>query len=215
MADYTYEYPRPGLTSDIILFRYFDQNIEILLIERADYPFAGSWALPGGFVDEGETAEFAAARELKEETGITDITLNQIYTTTTPGRDPRGWTVSVIFYGFTDISVKAIAGDDAKLTKWFPLNQLPELAFDHEIVVKQGINKLKELIRFKVLGHEFFIENFKQSELEVVYDQILNNRKETKKVIEKLITNNALIEKNGSYMFNSKRVNEILEHGYY
>lgn len=214
MNNYTYEFPRPGLTSDILLFRYVSGNIEILLIERAEYPFAGSWALPGGFVDEGETAEIAAERELKEETDIAGISLKQVYTTTTPNRDPRGWTISIVFYGFADKTIKANAGDDAKHSKWFPINQLPDLAFDHNEVVRQGLKKLSEQVRFKILGHEIFLEKTLQKDLEAFYLQLLNNSTEVNRVIKRLIKNNVLEFKNEFFVFNIKRTNEILEFGF-
>jgi 8-oxo-dGTP diphosphatase len=107
----------------------------ILLIQRGNDPFTGCWALPGGYVEPGEAIIDAAIRELKEETGLTGVGLHQVGTYGDPGRDPRGWTATVAHVGFVDEPV-AKAGDDAASAKWFPLNQLPTLAFDHETIVK-------------------------------------------------------------------------------
>ena len=132
---HTYPYPRPALTVDIIVFRMIDNIPEVLLIRRANEPFKGKWALPGGFVDKDEPLAVAAARELHEETGITGIILTQMHTFGDPGRDPRGHTVSVVYVGYLPIGAEARAGDDADETAWFDLKKLPELAFDHDQII--------------------------------------------------------------------------------
>ena len=107
--------------------------------ERKHDPFAGAWALPGGFVNEGERLVDAAARELKEETGVDAKDLEQLYTAGDPGRDPRGWTVSVAFTARVDPKrTKATAADDAKAVRWFSLAELPELAFDHAALIERA-----------------------------------------------------------------------------
>lgn len=134
---YTYEYPRPLVTVDIFLLRYRAGRLEILLIQRAHEPFSGKWALPGGFVDENEPLAAAAARELREETGFSDLPLTQLRAFGDPGRDPRGHTISVVFGGFLrpDADPAPRAGDDARRADWFPLDQLPPLAFDHRKII--------------------------------------------------------------------------------
>ncbi|MDZ7605143.1 MAG: NUDIX hydrolase [Cyclobacteriaceae bacterium] len=127
---FTYEYPRPAVTTDCIIIRGKDP-MEVLLIERKHDPFMGSWALPGGFVDMDEDLEHGAIRELHEETNLTGVALQQFRTYGKPGRDPRGRTVSVVYYGFHDNHQKAMAGDDAAKVRWFDVNSLPPLAFDH------------------------------------------------------------------------------------
>lgn len=131
---YTYEFPRPAVTVDIVLARPGAHGPEVLLIQRGRPPFAGCWALPGGFVDEGETLEEAAHRELQEETGLTNLPLEQLAAFGDPGRDPRGWTVSIVFWGWlaeATAGTAAQAGDDAAALAWWPLATLPPLAFDH------------------------------------------------------------------------------------
>src|SRR6056297_2328876 len=135
---YTYKYPRPSVTTDCLIFT--KQTVqEILLIERKNPPFEGKWALPGGFVEIDEDLEESAKRELQEETGLTNISLYQLQTFGKPGRDPRGRTISVAYYGFITSEgekQKAIAGSDAKNVNWFDLNHLPSLAFDHDEIIQ-------------------------------------------------------------------------------
>lgn len=130
---FTYKYPRPALTVDAIVF---NDNSEILLIQRASQPFKDIWAFPGGFVNEDETVETAVYRELEEETGIKEVQLKQFYTYSEPDRDPRHRTVTVAFVGETLITTKPKANDDAKNAQWFKLNNLPSLAFDHAQILE-------------------------------------------------------------------------------
>ncbi len=135
---YTYTFPRPAVTVDIIIFRLFDNDPEVLLIKRGNDPYKGHWALPGGFVDKDEPLETAAARELKEETGLAGILLTQMHTFGNPGRDPRGHTVSVVYVGYLTDESTARAGDDAAAAEWFKTDELPDLAFDHDVVVEMA-----------------------------------------------------------------------------
>ncbi len=136
----SYEHPRPALTADCVLVAHVDDRPCVLLIERAQPPFAGHWALPGGFVDEGEDLEPAARRELLEETGLQIGALRQIGAWGTPGRDPRGWVVSVVFRGDVDAStLQPQAGDDAARVAWHPVDALPDLAFDHGDILRAAL----------------------------------------------------------------------------
>ena len=132
---YTYEYARPALTVDVAIVTR-EARPRVLLIRRAKDPFAGSWAMPGGFVDENECLADAARRELVEETGVTAADLEQLYTAGDPGRDPRGWTVSVAYLAQVDPdALKPVAADDAQEVGWWPLDELPSLAFDHAMLL--------------------------------------------------------------------------------
>jgi len=139
MTKYTYDYPRPSVTVDMIVTRNVSSGLEILLIQRLNPPFKDHWALPGGFIDMDETLEQAAARELAEETGLTDIDLKQCKAYSEPGRDPRGHTISVVFRGHVNNNAKAVAGDDAKNANWFNIKKLPTLAFDHQEIVEETL----------------------------------------------------------------------------
>ena len=137
---YTYAYPRPAVTVDIIVTKNINNINHILLIERKNQPFKNMWALPGGFIDIDEEIESAAYRELQEETSLSDIKLIQYQTFGKIGRDPRGRTISIIYYGSLQNENQTIkAGDDAKNAQWFPLDNLPELAFDHTKIIHQFI----------------------------------------------------------------------------
>ena len=136
---YTYKYPRPSLTVDAALFRKEKGEDQILLIRRKFSPHQGKWALPGGFVDMDETLEQSVARELEEETGISGIDLKQLKAFSSLERDPRGRTISVVFWGEAKEGTSPKAGDDAAKAQWFNLSDLPPLAFDHHEVVKQTL----------------------------------------------------------------------------
>ena len=131
---YSYNYPRPAVTVDAILV---SRQNSVLLIERGREPFKGRWALPGGFIDMDEELETACKRELEEETGIRVGELKQFRAYGGVNRDPRHRTISILFYAFTDDELLAYAGDDAAKAHWFPLNQLPELAFDHRQILEE------------------------------------------------------------------------------
>ncbi len=138
---YTYDHPRPALTVDIVLFQEGGGGTEVLLIERGHPPFAGTWALPGGFVDEGEAPDEAALRELAEETGVTGVSLHQVGAFGEPGRDPRGWVVSVAYWARVSRPSRIEAADDAADAAWWPLDDLPPLAFDHRQIVDTARKK--------------------------------------------------------------------------
>lgn len=134
MSEYCYEYPKPSVTTDCIIIKKIP-TIKILLIQRKSDPFAGKWALPGGFVEIDEDLKPGAIRELEEETSLRGIELTQFRTYGTPGRDPRGRTISVVYYGFAGEDVLPEAGDDAAKAQWFDLDDLPHLAFDHAEII--------------------------------------------------------------------------------
>ncbi len=145
---YTYDYPRPMVTTDCIVLHGESENFKVLLIKRKNNPYKNLWALPGGFVDMNEDLEAAALRELQEETGIIPANIKQLFTVGTPGRDPRGRTISVIYYTiFKSDMPTIIAGDDASEARWFSVNNLPGLAFDHTVVLQNGIEKILATIK--------------------------------------------------------------------
>lgn len=133
---FTYDFPRPALTVDVAVVTR-EARPRILLIQRASEPFKSKWALPGGFVDSNERLTDAAKRELREETNIHCDDLEQLYTAGDPDRDPRGWTVSVVFFTRIESQTHAKAGDDAAAAQWFPLDRLPPLAFDHAMILQR------------------------------------------------------------------------------
>lgn len=141
---YTYQYPRPALTVDCSVFCKCQNKLYVLLIQRANSPFQNMWAFPGGFVDMDEDIEEAAYRELKEETGFEGFGLQQFKTYGAVNRDPRGRTVSVVYTGIMELDeLPLVKGeDDAKEAKWFSVDQLPSLAFDHDLIMSDLLKQL-------------------------------------------------------------------------
>lgn len=156
---YTYPYPRPQVTADVAVFTLHGDSLELLLVRRKHDPFAGSWALPGGFVDEDESLEHAAARELHEETGLDDVPMEQLGAFGDPGRDPRGHTVTAVYLAVVPRETSRVcAGDDAAEAEWVAVDALhlderesPSpgktcLAFDHARVVRLSLARLRDLV---------------------------------------------------------------------
>ncbi len=136
-------HPRPMLTVDVVALACHREPPRVLLIQRGNPPFAGTWALPGGFVDEGERVADAAPRELAEETGLAVDALHLLGVYDTPGRDPRGWTVSVVYLARLDSELPVAGGDDASDARWFTVDALPALAFDHAIILADALARVE------------------------------------------------------------------------
>lgn len=145
-GQYIYEWPRPMVTVDAVVFKRYQGKIATLLINRKNDPYKGYWAFPGGFVEMDEELDEAAARELAEETNLKGIDLEQMHTFGKVGRDPRGRQITIAFIGFTDENNANIrAGDDAAQARWFDIDDLPQnMAFDHDEVAKFAIKKIKD-----------------------------------------------------------------------
>jgi len=142
IMSYSYVYPHPAITADCVLFGLDGPSFNVLLVARSHEPFKGYWALPGGFMEIDETVETCAQRELAEETGVKGIRIEQLHTFSKVDRDPRERVVSVVFMSYVrlaDCSLKA--GDDASDARWFALEHLPELAFDHADVLRLALRK--------------------------------------------------------------------------
>lgn len=137
---FTYDYPRPCVTTDCLIFRKMESGWSLLLIERGNEPFKGCWALPGGFLEMEEDLVTCAARELQEETGLTGISLHQLCAFGAPKRDPRHRTISIAFWGIDDTQQQAVGSDDAAQARWFALDQLPSLAFDHALIIQKALS---------------------------------------------------------------------------
>ncbi|MBN1665822.1 MAG: NUDIX hydrolase [Anaerolineales bacterium] len=175
---YTYNHPRPALTVDIVTFTVRGDRLNVLCIERRTPPFQGGWALPGGFVQMDENLENAALRELEEETGLTDVYLEQLYTYGEPDRDPRGRVVSVAYFALipSDGHIRPEGGDDASQARWFPYDELPALAFDHDEIVTYAIRRLRYKLEYSAAAFELLPETFTLSELQRTYEIILGEK---------------------------------------
>jgi 8-oxo-dGTP diphosphatase len=171
---HTYQYPRAALTVDGVVFGFDGGELKVLLIQRGLEPFKGKWALPGGFVRVDETLDDAARRELVEETGLANVFLEQLYTFGTVKRDPRERVVSVAYYALVKLSDhKAKAATDAAEANWFPVSQLPKLAFDHADIVALALTRLQGKVRYQPIGFELLPPKFTLSDLQHLYEAIL------------------------------------------
>ena len=141
---YTYKYPHPAVTADCIVFACQNEKTQVLLIKRGSEPCKDMWALPGGFMNIDESAEEAAIRELKEETGIDVKEVTQVGAYSKVERDPRERVITIAFYTVIDNPVRAVGQDDAKQAEWFTLDNLPTLAFDHSEILSAAIGMLKK-----------------------------------------------------------------------
>ncbi|MBA7526345.1 hypothetical protein ES705_18507 [subsurface metagenome] len=215
---YCYSYPHPALTVDAILLTYTVNELDVLFVQRAVEPYKNQWAFPGGFVNENETVEDAVIREIKEETSLSVKGLQQFYTASAPGRDPRGWTVSVVFIGFINWdSAVAKAGDDAANAEWFPLLQTPSLAFDHGEILSKAKLFLKKLVMQSVINKELLPTVFPLEQLNAVYFQITGSREESELLIQQLIDKSIIIPETYKdlYTFNDYAYNKVLNSGFF
>lgn len=170
---YSYQYPHPAVTTDCVIFGFDGSAINILLVERGIEPFKGSWALPGGFLKMDETVEQGALRELQEETGVTDVYLEQFHVFSDVKRDPRERVLTVAFLALVrQNSYRLIAGDDASNAEWFEWNTLPPLAFDHADIIQLARKCLQQKLRIQPIAFKLLNNVFKMSELQLIYELI-------------------------------------------
>ena len=162
---------------DIVVFTVRGNELKVLLVTRGVPPFAGGYAIPGGFVREGESLEEAALRELYEETGVRDVFLEQLYTFGDPDRDPRGRVISVAYYALiASDRLHLAAGADAAEAQWFPANHLPALAFDHKAILDYALVRLRNKLEYTTVGFQLLPEKFTLSALQAVYEAILGRK---------------------------------------
>ncbi|MCC6902056.1 MAG: NUDIX hydrolase [Polyangiaceae bacterium] len=168
------DYPRPALAADVVALGFDGSELFVLLIQRENEPFAGSWALPGGFVEPSESAEQAALRELTEETGLTDVSVEQLHTLSQPGRDPRGWVVSVAHLALLRmVDHPPAAGDDARRAEWVPVKRAKALAFDHGLALERALARIRARAERFPFGAELLPEKFTLRDLEALHRAVL------------------------------------------
>lgn len=178
MGEYSYDYPRPTLTVDIVVFSVCDNQLQVLLIQRGTEPFKGMWALPGGHVEIKEALETAALRELQEETGVQDAYLEQLYTYGDPLRDPRGRVISVAYFSLIPScnTIRIEGGSDATSANWFPVDNLPLLAFDHTDIIAYATRRLRYKLEYSAVGFELLPDTFTLSQIQSTYEIILGEK---------------------------------------
>ncbi|WP_432799623.1 NUDIX hydrolase [Poriferisphaera sp. WC338] len=194
---HTYKYPRPALTVDIVVFALDEDDLQVMLIERDIKPFAGQWALPGGFVQVEETLDEAARRELEEETGVKNIYLEQLYTFGETKRDPRERVITVAYYALVNLEGHNIkASTDARNAAWFSINDLPKLAFDHEHILDTALERLRGKLRYQPIGFELLPPKFPLRQLQNLYETVLDRSLDKRNFRKKILSMDILIELN-------------------
>ena len=221
---YHYKYPHPSVTTDCVIFGFDGTRLNVLLIERGIEPFKGRWAFPGGFLKMDEDAEAGAKRELFEETGLKTAYIRQFHAFTAPDRDPRERVITIAYYALVRISdVKA--GDDAAKAQWFPIDKVPALAFDHDLILRMATNELRRQIHFEPIGFELLSEKFTMTQLQHLYEAILGVKFDRRNFYTKMLKLGLLTQLDETvplvnkkeaflYRFNAENYNEMKEKGF-
>lgn len=221
---YCYEYPHPAVTTDSVIFGFDGTNLKVLLIERGLEPYKGRWAFPGGFIEMDEDADEGARRELKEETGFDAAYMEQFHSFSAPGRDPRERVISIAYYALVQMR-EVTAGDDAAKARWFSIEDVPQLAFDHDLILRKALSCLRERIHFQPVGFELLPEKFTIRELQALYEAILGVRFDRRNFLKKML-HTELVESTGEtvwptpkreaslYKFNAVKYDELKQKGF-
>jgi 8-oxo-dGTP diphosphatase len=224
---YQYNYQRPALVTDCVIFGFDGGELKLLLLKREKEPFENKWALPGGFVFIDETTEECAKRILLEKTGIQDVFIEQLYTFSEVNRDPRERVISVSYFALVNKSeYELIAGRDTIEAEWFEISKLPELAFDHDKILKTAFERLKGKVKYQPIGFELLDEKFTLSKLQSLYEAILQTTIDKRNFRKKILGMGFLKqleekEKNVPrkaafyYSFDQKAYQELTEKGFH
>lgn len=172
---YSYKYPHSSVTTDCVIFGFDGVKLKVLLVERGMAPYKGRWAFPGGFLNMDESAEEGALRELKEETGLEGAYIRQFHTFSAPQRDPRERVITIAYYALVRMQ-EVKGGDDASDARWFALDEVPPLAFDHDQILRKAEKTLRQQIHFEPVGFELLPEKFTIKQLQNLYEAILDMR---------------------------------------
>jgi len=193
-SKFLYDYPRPALTVDCVVFGLDEGALKVLLVRRESEPFAGRWAIPGGFVNMDETVERAALRELAEETSLENVFLEQLYTFSRVDRDPRERVVSVAHYALVRLSDHRVkAATDAREASWFLADEVRGLAFDHDEILRVALERLRSKLTYKPIGFELLPSKFTLSDLQQLYETVLGKPLDKRNFRRKLLETNVLI----------------------
>jgi len=221
----TYEYARPALTVDAVVFG-LDDDLKVLLIRRNLAPFQDRWALPGGFVHVEESLEDAVRRELREEAGVSEVFLEQLYTFGEVERDPRERVVTVAYYALVKLSDHRIrAATDARDAAWFAVSEATGLAFDHERILAAALERLKNKVRYQPIGFELLPPQFTLSQLQRLYETILETPLDKRNFRKKILSMDFIValdevEKDVAhraarlYRFDRKKYQQLQKRGF-
>lgn len=221
---YCYKYPHPAVTTDCVIFGFDGVDLKVLLVERGLDPYKGRWAFPGGFLKPEESAEEGALRELKEETGLENAYIEQFHTYSAPNRDPRERVITIAYLALVKIQdVKG--GDDAADAQWFSVKNVPQLAFDHDLILRDALRRLRERIHFHPIGYDLLPEKFTIKELQALYEAILGIQFDRRNFAKKMLHLDILTQLDETvwptpkreanlYSFNIKKYNELKQRGF-
>ena len=227
-GQFCYRYPHPAVTTDCVIFGFNGERLQVLLVERGIEPYKGRWAFPGGFLRMDETAEEGALRELREETGLESAYIQQLHTFSDPNRDPnrdpRERVITIAYYALVRIQ-DVQGGDDAASARWFPLDEVPSLAFDHDLIFRMAVWRLREQIHFQPVGFELLPEKFTIKELQSLYEAILGVNFDRRNFAKKMLHLEILTELDETvwptpkreaklYKFNSEKYEELKRKGF-
>jgi len=186
---------RPSVTVDVVIFALVAEDLKVLLIRRKYAPFAGVWAIPGGFVMPDESLEQAAVRELAEETGVTDVYIEQLYTFGDPGRDPRTRVITVAYFALVQYdAIRHRPGTDAAETQWFSVFDVPSLAFDHREILEYALTRLRYKLEYTSVGFQLLPDVFTLTDLQKAYEIILGELLDKRNFRRKILASGILQE---------------------
>lgn len=221
---YHYQYPHPAVTTDCVIFGFDGTRLNVLLIERGIEPFKGHWAFPGGFIRMDETCEQCARRELLEETGLSTAYMRQFHSFSSVDRDPRERVITIAYYALVRLS-EVTGGDDATRAQWFALDEIPSLAFDHDLILRRAMTELRKQIHFEPIGFELLPEQFTMKQLQHLYEAVLDVKFDRRNFYNKMLHLGLLAEQPETlaranhrdaklYRFNPKSYAELKQKGF-
>lgn len=221
---FCYRYPHPAVTTDCVIFGFDGEGLNVLLVKRGGEPYAGWWAFPGGFVKIDESAEEGALRELKEETSLSAAYVEQFHTYSAPDRDSRERVITIAYLALVKIS-DVCGGDDAREARWFPIAEVPHLAFDHDVILRDAIARLRERIHFYPIGYELLPEKFTLKQLQSLYEAVLGVNFDRRNFAKKMLHLDILTpleetiwptpkRQANLYSFNIEKYNELKRRGF-
>lgn len=221
---YCYRYPHPAVTTDCVIFGFDGHQMNVLLVKRGGEPYLGWWAFPGGFVRLDESAEAGALRELREETHLVPEYVEQFHTYSDPGRDPRERVITIAYLALVKLQ-EVKGGDDAVDARWFPIDKIPHLAFDHDLILRDAMARLRERIHFHPVGYDLLPEKFTLKELQTLYEAILGIHFDRRNFAKKMLHLDILTQLDETvwptprreaylYKFNLDKYNEMKQRGF-
>jgi 8-oxo-dGTP diphosphatase len=189
------EYEQPSVTVDLVIFTVNEEKLKVLLVKRAHEPFAGVWSIPGGFLKSGESLDEAAIRVMQEKTGVKEVYLEQLYTFGRPDRDPRARIITVTYFALIPWQ-NLVQPESNKVTDlaWYPADQLPELAFDHDEILNYAINRLRAKVSYSNIVYGLLPIEFRLSDLQKVYESMINKTLDKRNFRKRMLATGLLKE---------------------